>query len=132
MCVEIGKRSKPSINAAAGGGFESRRIFVSDHNIKDSFLIDTGADLCVYPRNKIRGKVQKCEYELFAANGTPIATYGTIALDLDFSLRRNFKLIHKTKDLLILSQNFLPRVVRQTVKFSRLKQLWVAVFIINY
>ena len=45
----------------------------------------------MYPRSKVRGHVKKCTYELFAANNTCIATYGTIAVELNFSLRRSFK-----------------------------------------
>ncbi|XP_051156384.1 uncharacterized protein LOC127278627, partial [Leptopilina boulardi] len=109
MCMEIGKRIEPSINAASGGGFLSRRIFISDRNSSDLFLIDTGADLCVYPRQKVKGSVKKCEYELFAANGTPIATYGTVALDLDLSLRRSFKWSFVVADVSkpIIGMNFL-------------------------
>ena len=68
-----------------------RRIFVSDRATKLSFLIDTDADLCVYPKNKVRGPLKKCSYEIFVANGTRINTYGTLAVDLDFGLRRQFK-----------------------------------------
>lgn len=78
------------MNAALDDDSGSRRIFVTDRRTKISFLVDTGADVCVYPRNRLRN-TKKCEYELFAANGTPIATYGTTAVDLDFSLRRSFK-----------------------------------------
>lgn len=62
---------------ACDGDSESRRIFVRDSSSRISFLVDSGADLCVYPRNKLRGPASKDKYELFAANGTCIATYGT-------------------------------------------------------
>ena len=45
----------------------------------------------VYPRSKIHGHVNKNAYELFADNGTLIATYGTIAIYLNLSLRRALK-----------------------------------------
>ena len=35
--------------------------------------------------------MSKSEYELFAANGTRITTYGTVAINLNLSLRRAFK-----------------------------------------
>ncbi|XP_017890620.1 uncharacterized protein LOC108631294 [Ceratina calcarata] len=54
-------------------------------------VLDTGADLCVFPRDLVRGHMKRCEYELFAANGARIATYGTIAVVLDLALRRDFK-----------------------------------------
>jgi predicted aspartyl protease len=65
---------------------------MTDGNTKTSFLIDTGADVCVYPRSKLQGPTRKDDSELFAINGTTIATYGTILLSLNLCLRREFKL----------------------------------------
>ncbi|XP_033361821.1 uncharacterized protein LOC117240074 [Bombus vosnesenskii] len=56
-----------------------------------SFLVDTGADISVYSRSKIHRHVKKNAYELFAATGTRIATYGTTAICLNLSLKRAFK-----------------------------------------
>ena len=91
MHVEFGKRDQPSIDAANDDGLGTRRIFVRDRKTRISFLVDTGADTCVYPRSSIREQVNKTDYELFAANGTRIATYGTIMMSLDLSLRRIFE-----------------------------------------
>jgi hypothetical protein len=77
--------------ACGNDGSTSRRIFVTDVSTKTSFLIDTGADVCVYPRSKIQEHPRKDDYELFAVNGTTIATYGTIPLSLNLRLRRDFK-----------------------------------------
>jgi hypothetical protein len=44
-----------------------------------------------YPRSKLQGPSRKDDYELFAVNVTTIATYGTILLSLNLSLRRAFK-----------------------------------------
>jgi hypothetical protein len=52
--------------------------------------VDNGADLCVYPRVKLPGPVNKGEYGLFLANGERITTYGTVLVNLDLSLRRTF------------------------------------------
>jgi hypothetical protein len=73
------------------GNSSSRRIFVTDVKMNTSFLIDTGADICVYPRSKLQETRRKDVYELFAINGTTIATYGTIPLTLNLRLRRQFK-----------------------------------------
>lgn len=54
------------------------------------FLIDTGSDLCVFPRAMLQQQRSKTEYQLFAANGSPIHTYGWIHLDLNLGLRRVF------------------------------------------
>lgn len=50
-----GKRDQPSVNAACDNGFASRCIFVTDRVSRIPFLMDTGADLCAYLRNKLRG-----------------------------------------------------------------------------
>lgn len=88
--MERGKRHEPSVNAVLDDGPNSSRIYVKDRHSNLSFLIDTGADLCVYPRRLLSESLPKSAYELFAANGTRIATYGTIAVDLDLGLRRSF------------------------------------------
>lgn len=91
MFLGSGKRVEPSVRAAFDDGPQSRRIFVTDRTTKIQFLIDTGADLCVYPRHRVRGPLKKSAYTFYAANDTVIATYGTLAVNLDFSLRRNLK-----------------------------------------
>ena len=55
-----------------------------------SFLVDTGADLCVYHRSRLRERRTQTSYELFAANGTIVNTYGCITQRLDLGLRREF------------------------------------------
>ncbi|XP_050598914.1 uncharacterized protein LOC126926587 [Bombus affinis] len=88
--MDAGKRGPPSVKAADDDGMGLSRIFVTDKATLTSFLEDTGADISVYPRSKIRQPTNRCEYELFAANGTRIPTYGTIAVTLNLSLRRAF------------------------------------------
>lgn len=66
------------------------RLFVTDRVTRTQFLVDTGADLCVYPRRLVRGRPAKQTYELAAANGSTIATYGSLTLNLDLGLRRDF------------------------------------------
>lgn len=67
-----------------------RRLFVTDKVTKLQFLVDTGADVCVFPRSRLTEKREKSDYELYAANSTRIATYGLVTLNLDFGLRRAF------------------------------------------
>ncbi|KAL1448593.1 hypothetical protein WDU94_009822 [Cyamophila willieti] len=57
---------------------------------KVKYLIDTGADLCVYPRSATSGRREKTDYVLSAANDTDIHTYGTLSLTLNLGLRRDF------------------------------------------
>jgi hypothetical protein len=130
--LEPGKLQQSPVNAAHGNDDStSRRIYVKDVSTKTSFLIDTGADVCVYPRSKIQDKPRKDDYELFAVNGTTIATYGTIPLSLNFCLRRNFKWRFIVADVSrpIIGMDFLShyallvdprnrRLIDRTTKFS--------------
>jgi hypothetical protein len=90
LFVFSGKRPGPSFIAASEYSPIQGRLFMTDARTKEQFLIDTGADLCVYPRRRIKGPRFKTSYELSAANGSRIATYGFVTLNLDFGLRRVF------------------------------------------
>ena len=88
----------------------SRRIFVIDAASRKRFLVDTGADVCVFPHRDLpQPSHNKSEYELVAANGTPIATYGAITLCLNLGLRRDFtwRFIVADVDLPIIGVDFL-------------------------
>lgn len=91
MHVQIGgKCERQSLVAVADCPKSSGRLFITDRKSKAQYLIDTGSDLCVFPRSALREPRAKTKYQLFAANGTLIATYGNIQLNLDFGLRRAF------------------------------------------
>lgn len=64
------------------------RLFVTDRRTKTQFLIDTGSDLCVFPRSELQERRAATSYQLTAANGTTINTYGYAYLNLDLGLRR--------------------------------------------
>lgn len=66
------------------------RLFVTDRGTKTQFLVDTGSDLCVFPRSQLRERRAPTSYQLTAANGTSIGTYGYAHLNLDLGLRRNY------------------------------------------
>lgn len=66
------------------------RLFVTDRRSKMQFLVDTGSELCVYPRSALQQRRPKTDYQLSAANGSPIDTFGYVTLDLDLSLRRDY------------------------------------------
>lgn len=76
--------------AASDTTLVSRRLFVTDRDTKVRFLVDTGADICVFPRSLVKGNCTRSSYTLFAANQTNIATFGSITLTLNFGLRREF------------------------------------------
>lgn len=66
------------------------RLFIKDRSNNIDFLIDTGSDICVYPIHKLCERRAKTSYQLSAANGTVIDTYGYTQLNVNLGLRRNF------------------------------------------
>ncbi|KAL1448829.1 hypothetical protein WDU94_000084 [Cyamophila willieti] len=87
-----GKRQGHSLMAASEPSPTqlNRRLFITEKTTKMMFLIDTGADLCVFPRSAVHGRRVKSVYVLSAANSTEIHTYGTMTLSLNLGLRRVF------------------------------------------
>ena len=81
--MEVGKREQPSLIATINDGLHTRRICITDKESNIAFLINTGADVCVYPRKCLSGYLNMCTYELYAANSTRIVTYGTVSVDLN-------------------------------------------------
>ncbi|GBO35473.1 hypothetical protein AVEN_191957-1 [Araneus ventricosus] len=77
------------VSSAADRCTPNSRLFITDLITRNKFLVDSGAAVCCYPK-KLTTFSAKQDLELYAANGFRISTYGTIKLELDFSLRRNF------------------------------------------
>jgi len=67
----------------------SHRLTVQDKISGQQFLIDTGSDVSIIPCTKRHDSI--ADLKLFAANNTPINTYGKTTLTVDFHLRRVFK-----------------------------------------
>lgn len=68
----------------------SGRLFVIDKRTQVTFLIDTGSDVCVFPRSILKERRDKTNFDLSAANGSVISTYGYKNLLLNIGLRRDF------------------------------------------
>jgi hypothetical protein len=66
------------------------RLFVTDSSSKRQFVVDTGSDLCMYPRRLAPRRKERANYDLCAANGTTIHIYGWLPLSLNLGLRRDF------------------------------------------
>jgi hypothetical protein len=66
------------------------RLFITDRISKRQFLIDTGSDLCVYPRRLIPRRKERVNYDLCAPNGTTIPTYEWLPFRLNLGLGRHF------------------------------------------
>ena len=86
--MTAGKRGRQSLVASSNCNASTSRLNVTDRLTKTSFSVDTGAD--VYPSSRLRERRTHSSYELFAANGTTVRTYGCITLRLDYGLRREF------------------------------------------
>lgn len=87
---ETGKPEQQPLVAANGCPINPARLFVADKTTKYRFLIDTGSDVCVFPRKLIPNRKDRVNYDLYAANGSTIATYGWTPINIDFGLRRDF------------------------------------------
>nr|XP_037871837.1 uncharacterized protein LOC101736984 [Bombyx mori]XP_037871838.1 uncharacterized protein LOC101736984 [Bombyx mori] len=86
----VGKCHRQTIMATDDCLNSPGRLFVTDRTTKTQFLVDTGSDLCVFPRTQLRERRAPTSYKLTAANGSTIDTYGYSQLNLDLGLRRNY------------------------------------------
>ena len=75
--------------SVSGRACKSRRFYVKDRNAGTHFLIDSGADLSIFPASKA-DKGRKPLFNLQAANKSLIPAYGGKSLSIDLGLRRNF------------------------------------------
>lgn len=86
------KKLKPSPYSTSSTGdrpFQIARLVIRDKNTSIQFLVDTGADVSVIPP-KPADKIKKHSTPTFyAANGSPIKSFGQRRLNLSFGLRRN-------------------------------------------
>ena len=82
----------------SGETYKSRRICVTDRSTGNHFLVDTGADVSVFPA-AVSEKNRPCKRTLLAANKSPISTYGEKSLTLNLGLRRTFRWIFVIADV---------------------------------
>ena len=68
----------------------TNRLCVFDRDTRERFLVDTGADISVLAATSKRKAKTSSTYRLYAANNTPINTYGERTLRLNLGLRRSF------------------------------------------
>jgi hypothetical protein len=90
MHIPPGKRRHRTLTAANVCTTSSGRLFVTDRATNARYLIDTGSDLCVFPRKLLPGRRDRTSYTLYAANGTEIPTYGWTSRSLNLGLRHDF------------------------------------------
>jgi hypothetical protein len=70
-----GKRQQQAIMAANSISTPACRLFITYRASKPKFLVDTGSDLCVFPRKLVPGRKGSADYDLFEANGMPTHIY---------------------------------------------------------
>lgn len=84
----FGKLQRRSTYATVDLGTKVSRLYITDRSSGNDFLIDTGADISVVPPNHKEKRCPPCNFNLLAANGTPIRTYGSKTIVLNLGLRR--------------------------------------------
>ncbi|XP_041973958.1 uncharacterized protein K02A2.6-like [Aricia agestis] len=107
---EFGKLTRTPTVADVGVSRTSHRLCVFDRDTRERFLVDTGADISVLAATQLRKKKRTEEtYKLYAANNTPIKTYGEETIKLNLGLRRSFRWTFVVADIKtsILGADFL-------------------------
>jgi hypothetical protein len=69
-------------------------IYVKDTSVDFSYLVDTGAARCTFPRSKLPRYATRAKdenYYMIAANGTKIDTYGPIQVYLNMGCKWRFE-----------------------------------------
>ena len=64
---------------------------MTDRDSKTKFLMDTGADVCVFLKKLVHGPRKSDEYKLFSVTDTLFCAYGLVILSLNLGLRREFR-----------------------------------------
>jgi len=103
----------------------SVRLIIIDKESRIRYLIDTGADVSVLPKKLIKGKLVTSNFKLYAANNTPITTYGTKLVKLNLGLKRKLEwtfFIAEVKQP-ILGADFLARYGLVDLKRKKLHDL---------
>lgn len=100
LLLAPGKRRGRSLDAASDiGHIHSRLFHVSDRITGIRFLVDTGAEVSIFPACPDDRKHRARTVPLQAVNGSAIITYGQRSLTLDFGLRRRFQFLFWIADV---------------------------------
>lgn len=67
----------------------SKRLVIKDPTTGIKFLIDTGSDLSIVPKTA-KDYCKATSFKLYAANDTPISSFGQKNLTVSLGLRKNF------------------------------------------
>ena len=104
----FGKRQGRSSIEALLLGHTNNLLYLYESIQKVSILIDSGADCSIFPANSIQRKFRPKQNNLFAANGTPITSYGMEDFNLQFAEHNFHWKFHLTaSNKVILGSDFL-------------------------
>ncbi len=78
------------LQAECNDSSKSSCLLIFEIFLQTYFLIDTGADVSVWPARFVRNPRVDPSFRLFAANGSAVNAFGTKILKLDIGLRREF------------------------------------------
>ena len=95
----VGKSQSCPLVANSGCSHVSRLLYLTDHASKTRFLIDTGAEVNVFPATSREKLESKQGQPLVAANGSRIAVYGERNISLDIGFQRNYTWKFKIADV---------------------------------
>ena len=76
--------------SSTGLSRNSRLFYVSDRSTGARYLVDTGAEISVFPASA-KDKSNPVWFTLRAANQTAIPAFGELSLTLDLGLRRTLR-----------------------------------------
>ena len=83
MCM-VGKRAGRASVVATASGLKDGLLFVCDKISGERFLVDTGAEVSVFPATGLITRTKHPGASLVAANGSAIKTYGMCSIPLRF------------------------------------------------
>ena len=81
MCL-VGKRADRASVVATASGLKDGLLFVRDEISGERFLVDTGAEVSVFPATGLITRTKQPGTSQVAANGSTIKTYGTRSIPL--------------------------------------------------
>lgn len=88
--IPAGKQVVALLSQTGSGETVGSRLYIKDRIAGFHFLIDTGADIAVIPRQRNFGTSTPTWFQLYAADRSVIRTYSDKVMNLTLGLKRNF------------------------------------------
>ena len=85
------RRGQPLATTSAARQQIGRLLYVTDHESRLHFLVDTRSEVCNIPPSKDERKNWQNLFGLLVVNNSLIVTYGTRSLALNLGLPRTFR-----------------------------------------